>query len=71
MRTNHQPSQSLFGAYFPYWLPCGAIGVVGTILLRFIFIRIGLDELLPWRIVVYGALAALIGFAVALSVYGR
>ncbi len=65
------PSQSLFGAYFPYWLSCVAIGVVGTTLIRAVFIRIGLDEILPARIVVYGALAALIGFAVALSVYGR
>ncbi len=65
------PSQPFFGAYFPYWLVCAAIGVVGSVFLRVIFVRIGLDELLPWRLAVYGALAALIGFAAALSVYGR
>jgi len=65
------PSQFLFGAYFPYWLICVGAGLCGAAVLRLVFIKIGLDELLPWRVVVYAALAALIGFALALSVYGR
>ncbi|MFK8252102.1 YtcA family lipoprotein [Ancylobacter terrae] len=68
---NASPSQPLFGAYFPYWLVCAAVGILGGVFLKAIFVRVGLDELLPWRLAVYGALTALIGFAFALSVYGR
>lgn len=65
------PSVPMFGAYFPSWLVCAAAGVIGALMLRGLFIRIGLDDMLPWRLAIYASLAAFIGFLVALIVYGR
>lgn len=65
------PSLPLFGAYFPSWLICATAGIIGAIVLRALFIRVGIDDLLPWRLIVYVSLAAAIGFGVALTVYGR
>jgi hypothetical protein len=65
------PALPLFGAYFPSWLICAVAGVVGAILIRLVFIRVGLEAVLPWRLLVYACLAATIAFALNLSVYGR
>lgn len=65
------PSLPLFGAYVPFWLLCAGIGVLGAVALRIVFIRVGLDDMLPWRLLVYTCLAAIIGFAVSLAVFGR
>lgn len=65
------PSLPLFGAYFPSWLICGAIGVLGALAGRVLFIRLGVDEGLPLRSLVYICLALLVAFAAALLIYGR
>lgn len=65
------PSTPLFGAYFPSWLICGAIGVLGSAASRALFIRLGIDEGLPLRSLVYICLALLIAFATAIALYGR
>ena len=65
------PSVPLFGAYFPSWLIFLAGGIIGAIVLRVLFVRIGLDEVLPLRLLVYVCLAAAIGLVLALTVYGR
>ncbi|QIB36367.1 hypothetical protein G3A50_18970 [Ancylobacter pratisalsi] len=70
--TRHaSPSLPLFGAYFPFWLFCAAAGVIGALAIRALFIPLGVDDALPWRLVVYTCLAAVIGFSLALLVYGR
>lgn len=65
------PALPLFGAYFPSWLLCLLAGVVGAVVVRVVFIRIGIDEGLPLRLLVYTCVAALLGFALALTVFGR
>lgn len=65
------PSLPLFGAYFPSWLICGAIGVLGALAGRVLFIRLGVDEGLPLRSLVYICLALLVAFVAALLIYGR
>ena len=65
------PSLPLFGAYFPSWLICTTAGVIGAVLVRGLFIRLGIDDALPWRLLVYACIAAMIGFVLALTVYGR
>ncbi|MFH5922998.1 YtcA family lipoprotein [Roseomonas xinghualingensis] len=65
------PSIPLLGAYFPSWLICAAAGVLGAVLLRVIFVKIGLDELLPLRLLVYTCIAAIMGLVLALTLYGR
>lgn len=65
------PSLPLFGAYFPSWLACAGLGVLGAILGRAVFIRLGIDGGLPFRLAVYVCLGLLIAFAAALAIYGR
>lgn len=43
------PSFSLFGAYFPGWLACALIGVVGAIAARIGFVASGLAQQLPFQ----------------------
>jgi len=65
------PSLPLFGAFFPSWLLCAVIGVVGSVVVRAIFVRSGMDDQLPLRSIVYVCVAATIAFGVSLFVYGR
>ncbi|MFT0893080.1 YtcA family lipoprotein [Pseudochelatococcus sp. G4_1912] len=65
------PSFPLFGAYFPSWLAYLAVGIVGALVVRLIFVRTGVDDQMPFRLVVYISLAAGIAFALALLIYGR
>ncbi|CAH1669872.1 YtcA family lipoprotein [Chelatococcus asaccharovorans] len=65
------PSLPLFGAYFPAWLACAVAGILGAVVIRVIFIPIGIDDVLPWRLLVYVCLALAIAFAVSRFVFGR
>ncbi|MFT7721223.1 MAG: YtcA family lipoprotein [Roseateles sp.] len=65
------PAIPLFGAYFPSWLACAGAGVLGAILMRVVFIRVGIDDALSLRLPVYVCLAAAIGFLVSLLGFGR
>lgn len=51
------PAIPAFGAYFPSWLICATLGILGAVVVRVIFVKIGLDEALPVRLPVYVALA--------------
>lgn len=65
------PALPLAGAYFPAWLICTVAGVLGAVVVRLLFVRLGVDDVLPWRLFIYTCLAATIGFGMALTVYGR
>lgn len=65
------PSLPFYGAYFPFWLVCAALGVVGSVLVRMLLIRLGVDDGMPFRTLVYIALACLIAFAIAATAFGR
>lgn len=65
------PSIALFGAYFPSWLACALAGILAAVVVRLIFILLGLDDVLPIRLPVYVAVAAAIGFSVSLLGFGR
>lgn len=65
------PSIPLFGAYFPAWLACATLGILGAVLLRVLFVFIGLDDRLPLRLFVYVCLAAGISFAASLAFFGH
>jgi len=47
------PSINVLGSFFPGWMLCMGLGVIGTLLLRQVFIKTNLDENLPLRGVVY------------------
>jgi hypothetical protein len=58
------PSLVVFGAFFPAWILCAVIGVVGAVLVRAALVKLKLDELLPAKLIVYLAFAILIGIGV-------
>ena len=51
------PTFVFFGSYFPAWIVCAILGVVVAVAVRKLFIVIGLDEVLPVRLIVYASLA--------------
>jgi hypothetical protein len=54
------PWFSLYGAYFPAWMLCGLIGVVGAVLARVLCVAIGLDAILRARLLTYGSLGVIL-----------
>lgn len=65
------PTIALYGAYFPSWIACSLIGIFGAVFIRLIFIKMGIDDLLAWRLATYVSLALAIGFASSLMIFGR
>lgn len=65
------PSLAFFGAYFPSWLACALAGIVGAVLLRAVFIAVGIDDALPLRLLVYVSIAATLGFVASIAGFGR
>ncbi|WEK50043.1 MAG: YtcA family lipoprotein [Candidatus Kaistia colombiensis] len=64
------PSIPLFGAYFPAWLACVTVGILGAVVIRVAFVFIGLDDRLPLRLLVYVCLASGLSFATSLLFFG-
>ncbi|AKP33045.1 YtcA family lipoprotein [Yersinia aleksiciae] len=65
------PSFSLVGSYFPSWMACAFIGIITAVIARVLFIRIGIDEVLPWRLLVYVCLALAVAFICSLLLFTR
>jgi len=65
------PSLPFAGAYFPFWLVSAFGGILAVVLLRIVLIRLGIDDVLPLRLLVYVALAAAIALGLARVFYGR
>ena len=47
------PSINLLGSFFPGWMLCMILGVIGALLLRRIFIKINIDAHLPLSAFIY------------------
>lgn len=43
----------VLGSYFPSWLIGAILAVPLTIALRYLLLRTGIDDFLPWRFLVY------------------
>ena len=69
--AGNSPVIPFLGAYFPSWIACSLIGIIGTVVLRLVFIKIGLDDIMPMRVVAYLFLAIAIGLASSLILFGR
>lgn len=65
------PSFPLLGSYFPSWLACAFIGVMVAVIARILFIRVGIDDVLPWRLLVYVCLALSVAFMSSLLLFAR
>ena len=58
------PSFNILGSFFPAWLLCGLLGIVLTVIVRLIFVRIGFEKELSPLILVYPCLAAFFTFSI-------
>lgn len=55
----YAPSVDLFGSFFPIWMLCIATAAVLTLAARFLLIRVGLDDQLGPRLIVYPSMVTL------------
>jgi YtcA family len=47
------PSRNILGSYFPTWMICALLGLLGVVVLRAILGKTGINETLPIPVVVY------------------
>lgn len=47
------PSRNILGSYFPTWMICALLGLVGVVVLRVVLGKTGIDATLPVPVVVY------------------
>jgi len=62
----HAPLVLISGSYFPIWMVFAVVGIVVALLARVVLIRIGIDDLMPLRVLAYAALAAAVAFGLLL-----
>jgi hypothetical protein len=51
------PQINIIGSFFPSWMLCVLIGIVGTLLVRLLLVRTGVDPYVGPRALVYPSLA--------------
>ncbi len=65
------PSLILFGAYFPGWMACAVIGVLGAIAARQVMAAVGLTQVVPHQLFVCAAVGLIVALAAWLLWFGR
>jgi cation transporter-like permease len=65
------PYVTVFDSYFPAWILCAVIGVVGASLVRVLLVRWGIEDVMPLRVLVYLSLAAALMFLSSLLFFTR
>jgi hypothetical protein len=63
------PSINFYGSFFPAWIWCLVIGIILTILLRFLFAALRLERNLGPLVVVYPCLLLLLSCAAWLILF--
>ena len=64
------PTFVVFGSFFPAWIVCALAGLVAALVMRVVFVRIGLDEHLPVRLLVYVGLTLLWAIGLWFAFFG-
>ncbi len=65
------PSFTLFGAFFPGWMFCAAIGLLGAVGARVAFVATGLANILPFQLFVCAAIGLCLALLAWLIWFGR
>ena len=65
------PSFVLFGAYFPGWMFCALVGILGALGARLVLLESGLAEELPFQLGICVSTGVILGIAVWLVWFGR
>lgn len=69
--ANGAPSYELFGAYFPAWMLCAVIGIIGAIGARIALVTTGLANILPFQLFVCASLGLSLALLVWLIWFGQ
>jgi len=56
---SHAPSLDVFGSFFPIWMLCIAAAVLLTLAVRFVLVRVRLDNELGPRAIIYPSMVTL------------
>lgn len=64
------PSYDLFGAHFPAWLLCAAMGIAAAFVFRGGLIATGLDDVMPLRLPTYAAFGTASALWLWLGLFG-
>ncbi|MFL9149832.1 YtcA family lipoprotein [Escherichia coli] len=60
------PSFTLLGSFVPYWIFCVTMALILTVIIRASFIKWGIDDAMPLRLVVYVCLMLTLTFLFSL-----
>jgi YtcA family len=64
------PSFDLFGAFFPAWMLCGLIGIVGAAGTRVVLTTPTLSDVIPFQLAVCTAADAIVGLLAWMVLFG-
>jgi hypothetical protein len=64
------PSLVLFGAYFPDWMLCAVLGIVGAIVARVVLVATGLAVVLPYQLLVCSSIGLIFAILAWLIWFG-
>lgn len=65
------PYVVLFESYFPSWLVSAAVGCIAALVVRVVLVRWGVHEYLPFPLLTYIAIAAIVMFLISLFIFSR
>jgi YtcA family len=65
------PSFVLFGAFFPAWMLCGTLGIIGAGMARVGFVASGLSDVLPYQLFVCAAVGVIVALFAWLIGFGQ
>ena len=58
------PSRNILGSYFPSWMICALVALCLVAATRALLVKAGIDDVLPWPLVVYLAMTLAYTFAI-------
>jgi len=67
----HCPALNIFGTFFPSWMLCAVLGIVGAVAVFKLFSVLQIDRWLGPRLVVYPCLGLAITSVIWLAWYGH
>jgi len=65
------PTYSIVGAFFPGWMFCAVLGIVGAIAARGLFVATGLNRALPFQLFVCSSLGVIIAVLAWIYWFGQ
>lgn len=68
---NGAPSYMLFGAFFPAWMVCAVIGILGAVAARVLMVRSGLATIVPFQLFVCASIGLIVALLVWLLWFGQ